>query len=567
MKDSNTTERRSPDLSFSLLWPRGTRTATVEIREQSVLDLGLQKLIEFMAFNAKHCDALREIVRSLCQDADTINYRLDIIDELARFPKLVRCIESLLPVLRDLKYYETFLALEWKTSLQETIWRLRELEHYVDCLSKLAAAFKGIRGELRSEALRDLSDLVLRVQGDPVFQRLVVALPDLLCRIRSLKSITIGVNLDAGMMPCEATLVSINSDEYRESPFFKSLFGADKWQGIGTLHKAPERSIATGPMMVSLFQDISKIMEKTTQPLAKALKEFVSINTRVLTHLHGDFLFYLGAIKLIDAMKRCGLPVARPQVLTREKRQLDVKDIYNVDLALHLLVQNGGKPRDLSNEIVTNDFGQDQKGRIVIITGPNRGGKTTLLQAIGLAQIMMQVGLYVPAREAAMSICDGILTHYPALERLEKGTGRFGEEAQRIGSLFESATRHSLVLLNESLSSTSGGESLYLARDIVRVLRMLGSRAVYATHLHELAASAAQLNRDTRGDSRVLSVVALIEAQSGAGEQTAIKPTFKIVPGPPEGHSYAIDLARRYGISRDQLIAALEQRGALAASS
>jgi hypothetical protein len=155
MKDSNTTERRSPDLSFSLLWPRGTRTATVEIREQSALDLGLQKLIEFMAFNAKHCDALREIVRFLCQDADTINYRLDIIDELARFPKLVRCIESLLPVLRDLKYYETFLALEWKTSLQETIWRLRELEHYVDCLSKLAAAFKGIRGELRSEALRD----------------------------------------------------------------------------------------------------------------------------------------------------------------------------------------------------------------------------------------------------------------------------------------------------------------------------------------------------------------------------------------------------------------------------
>jgi hypothetical protein len=572
MKDENTNEAPCLDLSFSLLWPEGRKTSTAEIHEQSAVDLGLEKLIEFMAFDAKHREALRETVRSLCQDACTITYRLDVIDELARFPALVSCIESLLPVLRDLKYYETFLALEWKTSLQEAIWRLRELEHYVECVRKLAAAFGGIRNRLQSDSLRNLSALVLKVQGDPVFQKLVVSLPDLLSKIRSLKSIAIGVNLDAGMMPCEATLLSINAEKYRESPFFKSLFGEDRWRGIGALHRAPEGLAYAGspaydnPLMIPLFQDISRIMEKTTQPLARALKEFVSINSRVLTHLYGDFLFYLGALKLIDTMKRCGLPVARPAVLNSQERRFAVKDIYNVDLALLLLTRSGGKPEDLSAEIVTNDFVQNREGRIIIITGPNRGGKTTLLQAIGLAQIMMQVGLYVPAREAAVSICDNILTHYQALEKPEKGTGRFGEEAQRIGSVFESATRHSLILFNESLSSTSGGESLYLAQDIVRVLRMLGARAVYATHLHGLAASATQLNRDTSGDSRVMSMVALIEKNPEAEEQHSIKPTFKIVPGPPEGQSYAIDLARRFGISRDQLIATLERRKALAAS-
>ncbi len=574
MSNNKTAGETSLDLSFSLLWPEGRRMKGAPIHSQSAVDLGLEKLIEFMAFDSKHVEALGVILESLCQDEQTINYRLDIIDELVRFPLLVRCIESLLPVLRDLKYYETFLALEWKTSLQEAIWRLRELEHYVECVQKLAEAFEGIRSELRSRALQQLAALVLKVQGETVFQKLIVTLPDLLSRIRSLKSLTIGVNLDAGMMPCEATLISVNDDRYRESPFFKSLFGEDRWQGIGPLHRAPEGSAYAGPLMIPLFQDIAKIMEKTTQPLARALKEFVSINSRVLTHLHGDFLFYLGALKLIDTMKRCGLPMARPRVLDQELRRFDAKDIYNVDLALHLLEQNAGKPEDISGGIVTNDFAQGEEGRIVVITGPNRGGKTTLLQAIGLAQIMMQVGLYVPAREAAMSICDGILTHYPALEEPEKGTGRFGEEAQRIGSLFDSATRHSLILLNESLSSTSGGESLYLAQDIVRVMKMLGSRAVYATHLHGLAASAAELNRDTPGDSRVLSMVALIEADPGTGEPEAnggeeslrIKPTFKIVPGPPEGRSYAIDLACRYGISREQLIATLEQRGALAAT-
>jgi DNA mismatch repair protein MutS len=574
MNKTETSDTPSADLSFSLLWPEGRKTRTVPIHPQSALDLDFQKLVGFMAFDSKHVEALGEILRSLCQDAETINYRLDIIDELVRFPVLVSCIQSLLPVLRDLKYYETFLALEWKTSLQEAVWRLRELEHYVECVHKLGEAFEGIRDELRSRALQQLAELVVKVQGDPVFQRLTVTLPDLLSRIRGLKSITIGVNLDAGMMPCEATLISINADRYRESPFFKSIFGEDKWQGVGPLHRAPEGSQYASPLMIPLFQDISKIMEKTTQPLARALKEFVNINSRVFTHLYGDFLFYLGALKLIDTMKACGLPVTRPKVLDPEKRRFDAREIYNIDLALHLLEQNGDKPEGVAEGIVTNDFVQGQEGRIIIITGPNRGGKTTLLQAIGLAQIMMQVGLYVPARDAAISVCDGILTHYPALEKLEKGTGRFGEEAQRIGSLFESATRHSLILLNESLSSTSWGESLYLAQDIVRVLRMLSTRAVYATHLHGLAASAAELNRDTSGDSEVLSMVALIEADTEVGERERgsggkprkIRPTFKIVPGPPEGHSYAIDLACRYGISKEQLIEALKQRGSLASS-
>jgi DNA mismatch repair protein MutS len=564
-------EAASVDLSFSLLWPEGRRTLSAEIQKQSALDLDLQKLVDFMAFDTRHREALGAILHSLCLDADTIEYRLDVTDELARFPVLLRCIESLLPVLRDLKYYETFLSLEWKTPLQEAVWRLRELEHYVECVRRLAEAFKGIRGELRSRALKKLSALVLEVQGDPVFQKLVVSLPGLLSRIRGLKSITIGVNLDAGMIPCEATLVSINADRYRESPFFRSVFGSDRWQGIGPLHRAPEGSEYESPLMIPLFHDISKIMERTTQPLAKALKEFVSINSRVLTHLYGDFLFYLGALRLIDTMRRCGLPVARPTVLEKEKRRFDAREIYNLDLALHFLKQNGGKPDGVSARIVTNDFSQGEGGRIVIITGPNRGGKTTLLQAIGLAQIMMQVGLYVPAREAAMSICENILTHYPALEKLEKGTGRFGEEAQRIESVFKLATRHSLILLNESLSSTSGGESLYLAQDLVRVLRMLGARAIYATHLHGLAASAGELNEDTPGDSEVLSMVALVETEpetgesepGGAGGAQKIRPTFRVVPGPPEGHSYAIDLACRFGISKGQLIATLAERGQL----
>jgi DNA mismatch repair ATPase MutS len=153
---------------------------------------------------------------------------------------------------------------------------------------------------------------------------------------------------------------------------------------------------------------------------------------------------------------------------------------------------------------------------------------------------------------------DNIYTHYPVEERGARGTGRFGEEAQRLQQIFARGTRHSLVLLNESLASTAPGESLYIAQDIVRILRRLGARAIFATHLHELAADVAALNASTVGDSLIVSLVA-----SRSAEGDGVQRSFKIVASPPLGRSYAREVAAQYGISYDQLTALLQQRRVL----
>jgi DNA mismatch repair ATPase MutS len=239
-----------------------------------------------------------------------------------------------------------------------------------------------------------------------------------------------------------------------------------------------------------------------------------------------------------------------------------------VNLALHHL--NRREAQELSEVVVTNDVHMGAEGRVYILTGPNQGGKTTYTQAVGLTQIMTQTGLYVPGEGARISPVYGIYTHYPLEEELEKGTGRLGDETQRLNVLFSQVTRHSLVLLNESLSSTAPGESLYLARDVVRVLRLLGARAIFVTHLHQLAADAESLNAETPGDSRIVSMVAsLIEEDEGShgGDSRGIRRTYKVVPNPPMGRSYAMEIARRYGISYEQLKEALAERGVLKTSS
>ena len=231
-----------------------------------------------------------------------------------------------------------------------------------------------------------------------------------------------------------------------------------------------------------------------------------------------------------------------------------VSDLYELNLAL--------RSAHRETQVVPNDLHFNDTGRIFILTGPNQGGKTTFTQAVGVAQVLFQAGLYVPAREARLSPVDGIFTHFPVEEKPVFESGRLGEEAGRLSAIFQNATRRSLILLNESLASTSEGESLYLAQDIVRVLRMMGVRAIFATHLHALAERVEAINNDAAGDSLLVSMVAeMVGFEDELNGQA--RRTYKIKPGPPMGVSYARDIAARYGISLDKILQTLQARGVI----
>ncbi len=312
------------------------------------------------------------------------------------------------------------------------------------------------------------------------------------------------------------------------------------------------------PLLYPLFRDLADVLKKISRPVAAALHHYTRLNTHLLDNLGAELAFYLGAARLMKRLRASGLPLCRPEIAPQAARVGEISGLYNVNLALRLIARDS--QADLSAIIVPNDALFGAAGRIFVLTGPNQGGKTTYTQAVGLAFVLAQAGLFVPGTHARISPADHIHTHFPVEERPEMETGRLGEEAKRLAQIFAQATRYSLVLLNESLASTSPGESLYLARDIVRTLRVLGARAIYATHLHELAADCDDLNAETPGDSLIASLVSLIQEGSveGTGEITQ---TYRIIPGPPRGRSYARELAARYGISYEQLIAMLRARG------
>ena len=231
-----------------------------------------------------------------------------------------------------------------------------------------------------------------------------------------------------------------------------------------------------------------------------------------------------------------GLPMTRPEILGVESKSLSSKGLYDLKLAVRKL--DGGKI-----DVVSNNFEFSNENGIYIMTGPNRGGKTTFTQTVGILFLLAQNGIYVPAEACSISPCDNIFTHFPADENKTVDLGRLGEESRRISEIFSAATGNSLLLFNESLATTSFTEGLYIAKDVVRALRRLGARTVFNTHMHELAADLEPIN-SLDGDLKVASLI------TGVHEG---RRSFKVYIAPPEGISYARDIARKYGVTFEQL--------------
>jgi hypothetical protein len=515
----------------------------------------------------------------LCQEPVVLTYRQAILNDLLQQPILTEAFKSMLPLLDELMLF-THPHFAGETSLHEVIQRAGELQLLIDCVHHLSEAFRAIDGGIESPGLRALQTAIDQFIADENFQQVIKALPEILSGLRACTSITVGVNLDAHLRPEEAVLLSVNSERFTESSLLDRLLGrsATDRKGITSLHSLPmlteSSNMITGgpaisgptrraePMMVPLFRDLSRVLEKTTKPIAGELNRYVNLNSQFLRELRPEIIFYVRAVELAQQLESWGLPLCLPEIAPGEERVCEIEDSYNVQLALHLGGQTAGN--NLAGRVVTNEVILGERGRIVILTGPNQGGKTTYMQAAGQAQVMAQAGLFVPGRRARISPVDGIYTHYPVEERLELGTGRFGDEARRIRAIFEQVTRFSLVLLNESLSTTNLGESLYLAQDIVRVFRQIGLRAIFTTHLHELAAIVERLNRDTTGDSQVVSMVASCEEGQKETDAAGDGPySYRVVLSPPLGRSYAERIAARYGISREQVVDLLTQREVL----
>lgn len=503
-------------------------------------DLGLNDIAATLTLSPRHASFVRRVLAGLNTDPAVIAWRQAVLSDLLDRPTLVEQLRALLPRLADLASGNTQFGGRKRLLLLEVSDRLAQLDLYTgvvhDLHTTLAAA------DIRSEALRRLRDNLRSLLDNESFQELQRELPALQRPLSNLASLVIGINLDAQLRPASAVLLGINDTPIGEpASLLDRLIGkrqdAQDETGIAPLHYVPEN--AEMRPMSQLFQDMDRIVTDVAKPVARALERYVRVSYAPLVGLEPELAFFVAAVDMIQRGRARGIPFCQPDIAPMTDRVLDISGLVNSALANRSAVTP--VPSDAR-------FGPD--GRIAILTGPNSGGKTTYVQAVGQAQVMAQAGLFVAAQSARISPVDAILTHFPALETRQQG--RLAEEAERLRDIFRQATRHSLVLLNESLSSTAFGEALFLAQDVLAGLRAIGARAIFATHLVELVGRISEIEAAVPGDCHLYSLVAGIQID----ENATARPTYKISRDQPLGRSFAQEIARRHGISLDQILAA-----------
>ena len=524
---------------FSLLYPNAeSKTAHYagtdkpKIDEFTLEELGLAEVMPLK--NSRISDFITG-------DPEVIRYRQAVFGDLLSHEELSHTFSKLMPVLFDIMELRRLESDSGDTA--DYLSSMTEIELYISSIDILYEGICKSGSHYESAAFSGLSARIAELVESDYYAELNERLSELTGRVREIKSVTIGVNLDAQLRPREAGVLSINPEVFHSGDTLQKIlhlnFKDDGYTCIAKLTPFGKKQNENQKTALSLAftSAINDVYRQSLRSWKKIVQTYVLENTDFLLGLLPEFEFLQKATNLMRALKVKGNNLCVPVIRPAAERVYRAVALYNPAVALKV-----------DDPIVTNDLIFDENATIYVLTGPNRGGKSVITCAMGLSQAMTQLGMFVPADEAEISPVDGIFTHFPtgADDTIDKG--RLGEECARLGEIFDNVTAESLVLLDESLSSTGSYEASYIASEVLAGLSRVGCHCIFSTHLHELAAEIDRINERAKkeGGAPIDTLV--------AGIEEAGKRSFRILRAKPDGKSYARDIARKYGLTYDNII-------------
>ncbi|MDL4775831.1 MutS-related protein [Actinomadura xylanilytica] len=256
-----------------------------------------------------------------------------------------------------------------------------------------------------------------------------------------------------------------------------------------------------------------------------AHRDFVSAE---IVRADRELRFYLGYLAFLAPVREAGMPTCYPAV-SATGGELLARDVYDLALAAKLAADGG--------RAVTNDLRLDGAERVLVVSGPNQGGKTTLARAFGQLHHLAALGCPVPGQEVRIFLPDRVFTHFERRETFGGLASKLEEELLRMRTILEHATPRSVIVLNEILSSTTPDDARLLSEALLASIVRLDAPCLWVSFVDELS---------------LMSPTAVSMVGTVAGDSTTR--TYKVVRRPADGRAHALAIAERHGLTHAQII-------------
>ena len=464
-----------------------------------IKDLELNTLFNAMAQEDEFIfDVVKRVVLTSLYDLREILYRQEILKDCLENAEIVRKIYEI-PIKAQeskRKQWLSIFSLKYPSSILSSARNTLEL--YVDLLKELRHIADLNVDNFKSEGFRRFFAMISEELNDEYLS----TVNNHLKALKFSDGVLVSAQLGKGN---EGINYTLSKFKLKNQKLFDRLFSGRSQSYSFKIHPKDDR----GAMILGELRDRS--LNSVANAVAQAAEHVESF----FNFLRWELAFYIGCLKLAEKLYQLNEPITFPKPAPVDERRLSIHGLYDVTLAL-----------TMGQTVVTNDVRGDGKD-MVIITGANQGGKTTFLRSIGLAQLMMQCGMFVSAKFFSTNVCRGIFTHFKREEDFSIKSGKFDEEMGRMSSIIDTISPNSMILFNESFASTNEKEGSEIAWQVVLALMERRIKIFFVTHLYEFAI-------------RFLNYKDVLFLR--AERKPDGKRTFKIIEKKPLSTSYGQDL-------------------------